>query len=1109
MALAANKEKNSLVKAYNWQAKNIMLSSRLQAVAEHNNLTIKRLTANKYVVQKRDGTKIDIDSLSLSNTENESGVFDLPNLKSFLSGLHQPIEVSVSNYRDEKGESKRKTLGQKAYETFIRSGEVDEARTLTHQALRFLQNGSAIIPPDPKRKVEVKVTEDCHITEEEASMRAREWHNNHEFGHFEKGSISSIQASAIDPSYGFGFKVERSQKKHSFDFSKRDELENELNSILEKIYVGEPDQNGFLWFKGIQLEALSREIVDNQDKFEALIVGAEREERQQHERLVSIRERAESLKSSASFQRQKLGILDSEKRIDTLLATSTFLTPAVEKTVMNEMWARKHWTQNFMSPETSPVLALKREYQNLFDDLAAIKAENPSPEMYSALVFEHYELLAFSKELTTSFAAALHENKDKELAQKAEELKNVALNIHHAGVSGVHFNADEMNEEYQEILEDVQSSLGIGPGMVKRFGKNIFEGGKEFLEETGYHFVESPLTAALAGALLVYLVSSRPEDSFIAANGKTYLYSQVPEEFWPRERSGSHMDFKYDDAVGTYRWVKHIVTDSVISGPVLKLMEWSLQNMYAAYEAVGLPTNRVNVFDAGFTTGADYTGKKIVDANLLQDATHSGYWVVVSKLGLTDKMQGFGKIIKLAGPLVDPMVVMHKEKPWILPIMAGGFALGAVNGYDAATADAANQMSDVISRTMSTGIATSIVTLPSALIPAKIKPKKWRWKTTEKIGHEILDDIKIAQEVGECVAQRLEVEQSLPEVIRRASLDMKIGGVKEQFTIGARNLKPLLNALDKYEIALEHMAEEVGFAWSKQKKVRRADDLMSKEIVTQDFTWYQEFLVLKLRELRAALEGFQAGGNVEQLQAAMNDHVEDLIGAQLRKQEQADLYEALTGREISQKATKSLLKQQKRTFNAKSRREAIKNRWGSIADSETVAISKILKESTLIAGTAIYDVLVKAKNALISKPLENVPKTQIACLAGMAATTCVLITIGTNGAPEYVSAVADYTGRILGGASTMGIGVPVNIVQDVLQNHVGGGVVALGGGAAVGVGAVAADRLTGNNLGKVFKKAARFIQEKSIKLDHAIGNKTKEAAKWLQGGGKDGFGLSA
>lgn len=917
-----------------------------------------------------------LDAVCPDFIERDGSTIDLPNLKKFLQFLHQPVRAGLQA---------------------LTKTDAPEMRRDVHRLLRFMTTGSLRIEADTYHGLDRKSFEDHAGTE--TSMRDDDaWEREREFGNSRKVQ-SAVPGTRIDAG---GFTLSLTPQMAGLqDFS--GDVQGRLGRAVADMMqesTGQPQLSGvtavhlsarqlanFIEAAHTQLEQGSLKTLMGRASFEADVQS----------RLSSIDQRVYDLARSPVYHR--LSQQQSEDgicRLHSLLKATSALTPVVTSEELQQVWKR----YQFSARKEGALEDLNRQYEILQATLG-LYAKRPqvSSLQVEAIAQEFYPLLAFSAELSDLVARRAALSRAEDLC---DTLQQTSQAFQDASVAGVTPMQAYMSHNQQKIISALERHLHLGPSGLAQLADAGVQSGKEFLGDLVQFAKETPYAIPVVMGLAATLYATRtgsqlPVDTthtqILTFDGladptvTNVLTDSIPEEL--RKTQNWHWDM---GPLGLY---KHFMFDNIVVGVSEKLIDWTRMGTYLVFDQAGLPLNVGNGF---FQTAADSikpVSDRLFGLNVMQDLTHAGFWTYVGIKGYQHGLKGAHKIIDFLSPLTDlgyqaAMGVRDKLTPGSKAKILSQRLLGLAQG----------------------------VTSEPCIAEA----------------HPEIEDMHCQQHyctllnMARAAEVRTAVEDALPEAVREASIDLKIGGLKHQFQISAQNLAPILTALDQFDLVMEHIASQADIAEP----------------------WYQKILTHKISQVSQALKEFQQSGDEARLKTVLDEHLQDVLGAQVKCTDSMSLYKTMFGWDPDKSVTKirARLSYEANASHGAWGRAAHQDERRAKLEDQSLSWIERTKTRAALLGSAVWGGMAGAARQA-GRGLNTAATEPVVIAAAGLTAAAVALDVAGQGYP-ISNAVSAGAGAVTAGSVTTSTFLVWNLWQDVLQNHIGGAAVTLSIGAATG-----------------------------------------------------------
>ena len=972
---------------------------------DDNNIRINHLGGAQYeLIPTQDD--VALDTICPSYVVHESGVIDRDNLIVFMDWLNQPSASFLSHISAKKQNDPANKTQRESLLSFMNFALSDRAQ---------LQ--------DKIREELEKETAECHAETEDAIRRNDEWITENEIGNADVFSCS-LPNTSLNPAAGYSFDLD-DNFLNAHDGLHQQKAQVIFWDSITKATDGrykEPEKTITLSAKELEnfyaysLEHDLPELVEHV-RFETA-VQEKAEKIKDRARTLALGQAREPASTSPASVKQKLR--------DLLNATSSF-TPIMQSEYLQNSWWRAHITESwFADKNDTPYEELAEEYA-VFTALMQSYSKQAvlTPTQMQAITEEFYPLL-----ITTEKARDIIED----AAQKAkmnvpEGVSAFKQAFNNASTTHMPVADKFLPEHHQEALDNLEHTLKTGPkafleSLTTEPLKGGAEAGWDVTKDVWNYCTESPKQAALvitAGFALYMLSANTGVDAnTLAANNDILMLTldgmtAAPAPDSLSAEAAQSQSYHYDvgfslksalqdmlqgDLASPYYVYKHFTNYMMVEGT-----EWSMdtfdQAMQYTAEQMGLPGNDSTAFSAGAKSTMYGLAAFYFSLNLFQNFSHTGFWGWAGKKGFTHGGKGALRIVELASPLINP-------------IYQAGLNIAELTPFKKK-----NSLSERLSN----------------ITTANGKPAQY-------LGHLDLEtdthqgSKPAVMALAEAAQIRTDIENTLPEHIKEAHIEMEIGGVsfgknkrgalRRSFTIGAQNLAPTLKALSQFDHVLENMASHVGL----------------------DEPWYNAFLKQKIDTVSDALGQYQDSGNLAALQTSLRDNLQDVIGAEIRQSDgYSGIWQALAaGEEIDTKARKQLHRDANQTYG-KLKRNNVLAEYRENQLLEDQSYTGHLLTRAKIAGVGLWHGLVGAARKL--QNMDNVVPvlpTAIAT-AGTAAACVALDMFGMGNALTDIGSQA--AGVVASSTIMTGIFVGYNwFIDDVIFVHLGTGAGLMVGGIA-------------------------------------------------------------
>lgn len=942
-----------------------VLAEHLQDIALAQGLTINADRQGGYSVAGGN-----VDRLCPSFIERKGNQFDLPQLKKFLEFLHQPVRVSLEHVIPE----------------FRAKQALSPTRLAVHQVARLLTTGSVRAPKDIYGSLENNSDVD-HARTERAMRDEDDWLANQEIGN-PRLSQSSIPGSHIDPARGFIFARASDRSMGEAHAA----LSREMRALVKKA-AGFSSPVEFTADEFIEfVNDINEKLMEEEGAWslsDLLVRAAFEEDVQDH--LRNIDRRMYDLASSAAFQKLQQGDTTVSK-LQELLSATTALTPVVKSAAMHEIWRRYHFSER----KESTLADFGRQLE-VFQQTVRLHSQSANiPALQAeAIAQEFYPLLATAARMSEILQQGLNKTTDRDAWQGelATRFCKAAETFRHASVAGVALDPKFMDDGANKMVDALARALGEDRSAVTRIietgaatFRNFVGDIVNFTRENPYAV---PVCAALVAALYISKGGSAAAAQAVVENAvvltdQGFQAVTVDTNSLPAEALKSqnwHWNF---GPLGPY---KHFAFDNVVKGVAEVAIDWARVGTYWAYQQAGIPVNVSNQFFANASETITPVADQLFGINLLQNASHAGFWMYVGSKGYQHGFKGAGKIVEFMSPIADL-------------------------GYQAWTGT-----KDMMLRHRKDASVSSRLLGLTQNIPADDAPDRTLTRCNQ---HRCL-----MFGLAKAAEARAETERGLPADIRSGEGIVKIGGIKHVFRISSENLGAVLKALNQFDLVVSNIAGQADMA--------------------QPF--YQKFLAEKLDAVTSALKRHQEAGNDIELEDVLSQNLAELLAAQSRYAGGSSIYTAIFGLDPDVDVAKRLHKEGRTDYRDLKAADSIASNRQRLT-ATNLPLKERAGLHTKIIGTIVWNGMIDAAAAL-GRGIDKVAtKPAAIATAGLTAAAIALDVAGSgNSLTSGVSAIA---GQGAAALLTTGIFGAWNTWDDMILNHIGGGAVLLVAGAASG-----------------------------------------------------------
>lgn len=890
-------------------------------------------------------------------------------LDRFLRFLHQPVRSTFDRQFPNKADRKiaqDMTHGMRLMLRKLTGG--------SYNASSETENGETAIHDDHHEVVESRM--DAEISRE----------TNREIGN-DTQTRNTVPASHADPRHGFVFTIHENSAHDSQTDQGLKKFADLLHTATGKTSRLEAGQA--LILKADELAGLCRAAAKDPEFLQT--VHRARQEENFQNRLASVERRLQDLSKSPDFLLEKSrasGVTPSERAARLRLATSTSLTPAIQHDAAASLWILNNYSDHDLSAFEKALeeCAHFQRMLNLLEERAQKQAGRSIGVIeLEAIAQEFYGLTAFAKDLT----AAL---------DKKESSKSFGS----ASLLDTSLSTEAMDPDYRKILDMVKTARGQNGSPAMQLGKAGIESSIAFVKDISSILRESRKNQIAFVALASFFYISFGMDAseadrivneaFANADGIGVAPDGSLTILPPDPSAAQDIQAKAEAAKmgeschwqpNGIKMVKHCIYDSVVTNATISAMMMLDDTLDKVSKLVpNIDVNPNPVFTKVWETIPEPLSDALFKVNLyLQNPIHAALWLSLLTKAAQHGPKGGRQLADMLAPITNAGHQLQKERPWAL----GSAALSSIAGYlytpeifnlvEGDPAFLSQRLGGAFLASLFGGAAGYAVkktdrgkSLGEHIIsdvediPAAFE------KYPEHIQQELLRGVKAAQTVEDTI------RKNIPDHIKSAEFKVRIGGLKRDFNINAKNYEQTLNALTQFDLLVEHAGDQIG--------IREP--------------WYRQLTQSKIRDVRQALEAFQESGNTKALQEKLNAGLEDIMGIQMRQTGSAALYHALFNQESNLNPTEQSgrIKKTRENFAAAARQNRIITdlkhikRHGTALYGHRKRMNKISEYSLRVPpkqqtlGTDIANSLVSAWDDLVStvrwtqKQIDKVPKNK-------------------------------------------------------------------------------------------------------------------------------------
>lgn len=689
--------------------------------------------------------------------------------------------------------------------------------------------------------------------------------------------------------------------------------------------------------------------------------------------IANIERHAGKLAIQRGVRESLYGAVDPKVRIEYIAQATSAFSPIFKAPVLEEAWRHYHP----YNKKDSPVPQVNADLVIMEEVLAHYQSKPvTSHEVADALVHEFYPTLSFLKETADLL----------DLTEADKVLSN-------PDISDVSMREDLLPAEQQATLKLLRQTTHQNGSFLEQ-GKNVaWNVTAGFVNDLTAFYREHPKKAIAAticiSALTIYLkslynvgINASMDPSFLEAGAGAVALdgSIIPVAVQGEvvtENQVCHMDL---NVIGMY---KHCLTNVYVTQPAQQTMFGLQDAITSAGHYAGIFIDQGAEFFKAPKTTIEWLADKYTTANLVQDLTHAGFWSTMGYSGWKHGYKDMPRLVRFLSPLAE----------WS--------QAGAIRSLEITGVRKNLRLHERLMELSSVSRAVPVI------------------PTQDNAG----SSFETAESLTDAAEARFALEGTLPKAIKTAMLDMKIGGIRQQFEISAKNLMPTLRALERFDAVVEHLAPQIG--------------------ITPKQSWQQTYLRHEIQAATEALRKFQQDGDEATLKKALPAPLENVMAAQMRHQGNSSVMMSTFGREASPSEEASL--------NSLGGQRHWKQR--TKANAAIYKSSPSFKQGAFVAGTGLWSCIVSsyrtAREGLRSLPNKKLWTSAIASICTTAAAIDINGGVKNLGASfnQAADSVSYATSEALSAAVTTASFLIFNVGQDIVQNHIAIAAVLLMGGA--------------------------------------------------------------
>lgn len=843
------------------------IADHLLKLADDLGLKIARVSQNTYSVHSP-SQPLDLDALCPDFIAQKDGLFDVHNLERFLKFMHQPLHESMIHARAQTTAHEHDAMPN-----------IAQMRRNIHQAMRLITVGDSAIP-DEGAYVAHDGGAECHGKVEEEMAIADLWRNEREIGNTQQPP-SALPNSVISLTDGFGFALRP-------DVMEGTALGLWMRNAIDDISDARADEEHIIFLRGDDISQLCMRAYD--DPMFSTLLEAHSLDTRITQHIEHVNARAHSLEHYFDMQTQSALHEDkdlSKQLKDLQVYSSSALTPILCSGAMNDIWAYYHVTDR----KESPIEGLEQDFECLERVIEHFTKDNRPVDAVTAqaITNEFYPLLTFSKK-----------------AAQILEINNAHI-IENTSITGIDGTMHALSGDHHAMLDMIEKSMGQGDSALKSFA---VEGGKSIINVFGESIafgarnwkVFAPLTAGY-----VYVLANPDAQQWMMESYTHFNPPPAPQAL-PDDFDVFSQDVSLVADPNNTDPVCHLHITAVhcafndfmkdMTTDTIGFIETSVDMMG---EKVGLsditagdrPGYYSPAIESSFAKGArdavQPVASTFLNVNLLQWAAHLSFYGALMTRGFKNGVSGgFASTKGFFGEVTNTGNVLIREK-W--PAITAALA----------TAPALAMNTDM----NNAGIVYSTI--------AAFAAGYHMWNRKPQCHRQLMDliDEKNPQpqyklpehenSVYSDIASAALARENFANSIKESPYALSLSGtLKRKFTISAQNIAPLSQSLEKFDVLLSHLTEEIGAGHAQAHSHSHSHGDCSHghthcahAYKEHEDAPYQRFLQSKVRVLRDALSSYAKDGDAQGLGDALEAHMVDLMGTQIRQTGSASLYHNL------------------------------------------------------------------------------------------------------------------------------------------------------------------------------------------------------------------------
>lgn len=1022
-------------------------------------------------------------------------IVDLDDLQHALEFMHQPVRSAMChaaslhhNERINQMLMEVNELGLGSIKDITKESQAASAdinnrdhRVTAQSALRFLTTASVDIPIV---KADHSDSDECHADEENKMRDKDAWALNYEAGHKDhailfdvndppEDKIKTIPEFYFEPSRGFILNIHPNLlNEGTLEGKQQQALRDELFKFLEIKTSDQVQTQKEIVLTPNKVAEFCNHIHNSQD-INNLISAVKLEENAQA-RNKRIAQGCAALKDDKVFKAAtaRTGMENADRRIalEHILEVTTALTPIIGGAYTNKLWG-----EFFPSLcEDSPFDDVISEYTDMKTKIAELLDQDiVTKEELESFAQEYYKTLAFTGLSAESMKRAAEDQNTKSIASYAlgigasaastglaylftntggdtnllnviayglmarsgfttldralngvlpnrkdkdqdmrmqifGQMDNIGNIVQNMSVMGIQVEEEFLEDHHQETLSVMRKALRQDGSFGAQALNAAKESGGEFIDDIKNSFRDSQVTRLATIGTAGYLVysslqgdntpaqiaadalSSAPLNSSLGMGLEDFLsadaveLAQIPR---PEEINFScHTDVKVT-LRGAIEAYKHCIFGTLVEDQASNIVsgtDYAIQNKIIEMIA----NDKVNAFMV------DHFGVAINgnENSVFTEAARAAVKPVAGSLMVINFLQN----ITHAG-----LWSYSGKKGWDV-----GF-----NGYKESFSFI-NPLLDIGRRAVRAPFTAVSAALSHVGVNVPFLPEPP--KSVHDNLYRLLSQSDGMPHIKLFEFRELEDSQSISNDI--ADISMKLGGFKQKFTLRDENLNAAQNAVDTLDIKLRHVGQKIGVAKP----------------------WHQAMLRTHLDGLKNTLNNFENNGDALAFTKGLEKHLGMLSGFELRQTGSAEIFNALTGKDMDERTERVLSREANIAYG---REERLAGRAESTmhligADDKQASIGSVAWAGVSILGNQAWDkTIIATRNAQrVSNYIGNRPVLNYGIKGGVTALigADAIGILPENAAAEYLTSTL---GTSFGAAATGGSFVIFNSGEDVLLVH--------------------------------------------------------------------------